>query len=86
MNDELPRRVYRRELCAAIGCGITWFRELQKRGVIPQGQRDPGGKREWFTSDRAREIIEKMNYSASREAVAAPTGASKAVGKGKAAR
>jgi hypothetical protein len=79
MSDELPRRVYRRELCAALGCGPTWFRELQKRGLIPRGQRDPGGKREWFTDDHAREILAKMNSAAEK-------GAAKAVGKGKAAK
>ena len=39
---DLPRRVLRRELREKLGVGPTWFRELQRRGLIPPGQRDPG--------------------------------------------
>jgi len=68
-TSTLPRRVYRAELCRALGFGATWFRTLQQRGTIPQGRRDPGGKREFFTEDEAKSIIERLN---SGETAAAP--------------
>lgn len=56
----IPRRVYRRELRAALGFGATWFREQQKRGLIPKGHVDPGGKREWYTETEARAIMARF--------------------------
>ena len=48
----LKRRVYARELRAALGYGATWFAELKRRGVISPGHRDPGGKRPAFPQMR----------------------------------
>ena len=56
----IPRRVYRRELRAALGFGSTWFREQQRRGLIPKGHVDPGGTREWYTEPEALAIIERF--------------------------
>ena len=56
----IPRRVYRRELRAALGYGDTWFRFQQKAGRIPKGHVDPGGKREWFTEAEARAILDSL--------------------------
>jgi hypothetical protein len=61
MAATLPRRVYRRELREALGYGVTWFRVLQGRGLIPFGQRDHDAGREWFTEDQAAAIIDKLN-------------------------
>jgi hypothetical protein len=41
------RRVYTKELKEKLGCGDTWLRELEKRGRIPKGRKDPDGKRKW---------------------------------------
>jgi hypothetical protein len=64
----LDRRVYRREFAAALGYGITWFRTLEKRGVIPAGRTDPGGKRKWWTESEARATLDKLNQPAERVA------------------
>ena len=64
----LDRRVYRREFAAALGYGITWFRTLEKRGVIPAGRTDPGGKRKWWPESEARATLDKLNQSADRVA------------------
>lgn len=64
----LDRRVYRREFAAALGYGITWFRTLEKRGIIPAGRTDPGGKRKWWTESEARATLDKLNQSADRVA------------------
>jgi hypothetical protein len=60
----IERRVYRAELQATLGYGPTWFRTLQKRGVIPAGHRDPGGRREWYVESEARAIVEKLTSQA----------------------
>jgi hypothetical protein len=62
----IERRVYRRELREALGFGASWYRELQKRGVIPRGHVDAGGRREWFSESEAREIIERLARAAER--------------------
>jgi hypothetical protein len=64
------RRVYRRELREALGYGESWYRDLQKRGVIPRGHVDAGGRREWFTESEARAIVEQLTQAAT-EVVAA---------------
>ena len=64
MSSSIPRRVYRRELQSALGYSSTWFREQQKRGLIPKGHTDPGGKREWWPEAEARAIVESVNRSA----------------------
>jgi hypothetical protein len=56
----LQRRVYRRELREALGYGETWFRVLQKRGLIERGHVDAGGRREWFSEAEARAIVERL--------------------------
>jgi hypothetical protein len=66
----LQRRVYRRELREALGYGESWYRDLQKRGVIPRGHVDAGGRREWFTESEARAIVEQLTQAAT-EVVAA---------------
>jgi hypothetical protein len=58
------RRVYRRELRERLGYGDTWFGELQKRGRIPRGHRDPGGNREWWTDIEAEAIVRGLNQQA----------------------
>jgi hypothetical protein len=64
----IPRRVYRRELRQALGYGSTWFSEQQRRGVIPKGHVDVGGRREWFTESEARAIVERLTVSAATKA------------------
>ena len=64
----IPRRVYRRELRAALGYGSTWFSEQQRRGISPKGHTDPGGRREWFTESEARAIVERLTVCAARAA------------------
>ena len=66
---EFDRRVSRREFAETIGCGITWFRALERRGLIPPGRRDPGGKRVWWRASEVRATLDKLEYSA--ESVAA---------------
>lgn len=51
------RRVYAAELKARTGWGDTWLRELEKRGRIPKGRVDPGGKRKWWTDAEADAIV-----------------------------
>ena len=51
------RRVYAAELRLRLGCGETWLRELEKRGQIPPGRRDPGAKRKWWPDDEAERIV-----------------------------
>lgn len=63
-GSSLERRVYARELRERLGFGETWFRQLQRRGVIPAGRRDPGGKRVWYTFTEAQAIIEGMKQGA----------------------
>jgi len=64
----IERRVYRPELRKALGYGDTWYRILQRRGTIPVGHRDPGGKREWFTESEARAIVKRLTSSATTTA------------------
>lgn len=64
----IERRVYRAELRAALGYGDTWFRALQRRGVIPKGHKDQGGKREWFSEAEAQRIVETLNKPAQTSA------------------
>jgi hypothetical protein len=64
MEGKLERRVYRRELRNTLGFGETWYAVLQRRGIIPVGHRDPGGKREWFTESEARAIVERLTQAA----------------------
>ena len=66
--DEFDRRVYRPEFCRILGCGTTWFRELQKRGIVTRGRRDPGGKREWWLASEVRAMHEKATTQAERVA------------------
>lgn len=63
---KLQRRVYRRELREALGFSDEWFRQMQQRGRIPKGRRDPGGTREWFTECEASKIIKSLNAQAAR--------------------
>lgn len=59
-NSLSERRVYRRELLDQLGFSVTWFRTLQRRGTIPPGHRDVGGKREWFNESEAEQIRTKI--------------------------
>lgn len=45
----MERRIYAREFRSLLGYGPTWFRMQQRRGLVPQGRVDPGGRRQWFT-------------------------------------
>ncbi|MEJ7667706.1 MAG: hypothetical protein WKH97_03025 [Casimicrobiaceae bacterium] len=58
------RRVYRREFMGIIGYGATWFREQQRRGRIPIGKRDPGGKREWWLASEIAETLATFDKEA----------------------
>jgi hypothetical protein len=75
-DAEFDRRVYQREFEAILGYGTTWFREQEKRGVIPQGQRDRGGKRKWWHASEVRRTLEKIdvdrNQAAARSATWGP--------------
>jgi hypothetical protein len=62
----IERRIYRRELRTALGFGETWFREMQRRGLIARGHRDPGGKREWWKETEARAIVQRLNNLAAK--------------------
>jgi len=57
MELEIDRRVYRRELEQLTGWGATWIRELEKRGKIPAGRVDQGGKRKWWPASEVRAIV-----------------------------
>jgi hypothetical protein len=67
-GGEFDRRVYRREFCAALGFGLTWFRNLERKGVIPPGRTDPGGKRLWWPASEVKATLDKLNASADRAA------------------
>lgn len=64
MDAQFDRRVYRREFADVLGCGSTWFRGLEKRGIVPQGRRDPGGKRVWWPASEVHLTLEKMAKAA----------------------
>ena len=57
----LDRRVSRREFAGTLGYGITWFRELERRGLIPPGRRDPGGKRYWWRESEVRATLDRLH-------------------------
>jgi len=61
---DFDRRVYRREFMGIIGYGATWFREQQRRGRIPKGKRDPGGKREWWLASEITQTLEALDKDA----------------------
>jgi len=63
------RRVYQREFEALLGVGTSWFRMLEKRGAIPAGSVDPGGKRKWWTADVVGATLDRLNTPAERTAV-----------------
>lgn len=65
------RRVGRSEFAARLGCGTTWFRELERRGMIPAGRRDPGGKRLWWPAEEVRKTLHKLAENAERDQRAA---------------
>ena len=65
-HGDFDRRVYRAEFAAALGYGITWFRQLEKSGTIPTGRRDPGGKRKWWPASEVRATLERLNAVAER--------------------
>jgi hypothetical protein len=56
-KHEPTRRVYARELKQRLGFSDTWLRELEKRGRIPPGRRDPGGKRKFWFDDEVDAIV-----------------------------
>ncbi len=57
MEETLIRRVYCGELARAMGFSTKWLLELERRGVIPPGRRDPGGRRKFWPSDIAQGLI-----------------------------
>ncbi len=65
---EFDRRVYRREFAEVLGCGNTWFRQLEKRGAIPPGKRDPGGKKVWWQASEVKATLDKLANDAERAA------------------
>lgn len=56
-GETTGRRVYTRELKVRTGYGDTWIRTLEKRGTIPKGRVDPGGRRKWWTEAEAQQIV-----------------------------
>jgi predicted DNA-binding transcriptional regulator AlpA len=71
VNDSTPnifnRRVNRREFRTLLGVGVTWFRELQKRGVIPPGRHDHGGRRLWWTQAEVDDTLARIAAAAARD-------------------
>ena len=55
----LTRRVTARQVAKALCLKPSWFGELQRRGVLPRGHTDPGGRRRWFTEAEVNQIISK---------------------------
>jgi hypothetical protein len=66
MENCIERRIYRREFADLLGYGPTWFRKLEKSGVIPSGRSDPGGRRKFWLESEAREIAARLNAAAVR--------------------
>ena len=56
-QESTRRRVYTPELKARTGYSDTWLRELEKRGRIPRGRKDPDGKRKFWLSDEDDRIV-----------------------------
>lgn len=65
---DFNRRVYRREFAKQLGCGFTWFRKLESRGLIPPGKRDPGGKRLWWRASEVCETLDRLERGSTSEA------------------
>lgn len=65
LGSSIERRVYLTELRDRLGWSDTWAREQQKRGVIPVGHKDPGGRRQWYSESEARQIIENLKQGTS---------------------
>ena len=65
---EFDRRVSRREFADTLGYGITWFRELERRGLIPPGKRDPRGKRVWWRASVVRATLDRLEAESLSEA------------------
>ncbi len=61
---EFDRRIYRREFRALLGWGETWFRRKVSEGVIPRGNVDPGGRREWWTLSVVATTLRQLNEAA----------------------
>lgn len=70
-HGEIERRVYRPELERLTGWRTTWIRTLEKRGKIPAGRVDEGGKRKWWPESEARAIVEGRATTPGAESVAA---------------
>lgn len=56
-SAEFDRRIYKRELKELTGWGDTWIRELERRGTIPKGRVDEGGKRLWWPASEVRAML-----------------------------
>lgn len=67
-SGEFDRRVSRRQFAEVLGCGITWFRVLEKKGAIPRGRRDPGGKRLWWLASEVAATLERLKSEAQEAA------------------
>jgi hypothetical protein len=61
------RRVYKSELKRRTGWGDTWLRTKEKRGHIPAGRTDPGGKRKWWTDEEADQIVSGLPMASPRK-------------------
>ncbi len=57
MEVQPIRRVSQGELAQRLNVTPKWIRQLELRGVIPPGQRDPGSRRKFWPSDQADAII-----------------------------
>jgi predicted DNA-binding transcriptional regulator AlpA len=57
MEGDIERRVYRKELQELTGWGSTWITQLEKKGKIPAGRVDFGGRRKWWPESEARAIV-----------------------------
>lgn len=56
-SEIVDRRVYTSEFKQLTGWGETWIRTLEKRGAIPRGRVDIGGRRKWWPLSEVRQIV-----------------------------
>jgi hypothetical protein len=71
MDTKQPtRRVYAAELKSRTGWSDSWLREKERRGAIPKGRKDPGGKMKWWTDAEADAIVSGATAPTERAAAA----------------
>ena len=57
MDGQPIRRVSQGELAQRLNITTKWLRQLEIRGSIPAGQRDPGSRRKYWPSDVVDGIV-----------------------------